>query len=93
MHDGTQQMIVKDNNGNDALTIPLVLAGCMIQFRYSMPTIDQIAALKKYCLTQGHAPWNPLSFSDKVYQQFIDTESYNASSTNLPDDRTVELKK
>jgi hypothetical protein len=96
MHGGTQQMIIKDNNGNDALTIPLNFAGCMIQFRHSIPTIDQIAELKQYCLTQGNAPWNAFSFSDQVTdkfsQQFIDTESYNASSTNLPDDSTVEVR-
>jgi hypothetical protein len=42
-----------------------------------------------------NAPWNPLSFSDQVtdkfYQQVIDTENYNTSSTYLPDTSTVEV--
>jgi hypothetical protein len=33
---GTQQMIVKYNNGSDALTISLDLAGCTIQFGHRM---------------------------------------------------------
>jgi hypothetical protein len=52
-HGGTQQMIVKDNNGSDALTIPLDLAGCMIHFRHRQPTTEEILTLKHYCLTKG----------------------------------------
>jgi hypothetical protein len=52
---------------------------------------------KYYCLTQEDAPWNPSSFSDQVadkfYQQVINTENYNSSSTNLSDTRTVELNR
>jgi hypothetical protein len=47
-HGGTQQMIVKDNNGSDALTIPLDLSGCMIHFRHRQPTIDEIRTPKNY---------------------------------------------
>jgi hypothetical protein len=67
-HGGTQQMIVKDNNGSDALTIPLDLAECMIYFRHRLPTTDEISKPKQYCLTQGCTPWNPSSFSDEVAQ-------------------------
>jgi hypothetical protein len=49
-HDGTQQMIVKDNNGSDAITIPLYLVVCMIHFKHRMSTADEIVTLKKYCL-------------------------------------------
>jgi hypothetical protein len=45
---GTQQMIVKGNNGSDALTIPLDLVGCIIHFRHRLPTTDEIATLKQY---------------------------------------------
>jgi hypothetical protein len=33
-HGGTQKLIVNNNNGSDALKIPLDLAGCMIDFRH-----------------------------------------------------------
>jgi hypothetical protein len=40
-----------------------------------------MSSLKQYCLIHGDTPWNPSSFSDqmadKIYQQVIDTESYN----------------
>jgi hypothetical protein len=55
----TQKMIVKGKNGSDALTIALDLAGCMIHFRHRLPTTDEIATLKQYCLTQGDDPSNP----------------------------------
>jgi hypothetical protein len=45
-----QQVIVKDNNGSDALTIPLYLSGCMIKFRHRLPTTDEIETLKQYFL-------------------------------------------
>jgi hypothetical protein len=80
-HGGTQQMIVKDNNDSDILTIPLDLAGCMVHFKHRLPTADDMSSLQQYCLTHGDTPWNPSSFSDqmadKFYQQVIDTESYN----------------
>jgi hypothetical protein len=83
-HGGTQPMIVKYGNGSVALTIPLDLT------RY-----EDISTLKQQRLTQGYAPCNPSSFSDQVadkfYQQVIDTENYNASSTNIPDTSTVEF--
>jgi hypothetical protein len=94
-HGGTRQMIVKDNKGSDALTIPLDLDGYMINFGHRIPTINEIATLVQYWLTQGDSKWNLLSFSDQVVdkfcQQVIDTEFYNSSSTNLPDDSSVEV--
>jgi hypothetical protein len=76
---GTQQMIVKDNNGSVTLILPLDLTGCMIYFRHRLPTTKQIATLKQYYLSQGDTPWNPSSFfdqiADKFYQQVIDTEN------------------
>ena len=65
-HGGAQQMIVKDSDDSDELTIPLDLDGCMIHFRHRLPNTEEIATLKQYCLTQGDAPWNPSSFSDQV---------------------------
>jgi hypothetical protein len=44
-HSRAQQMKVKDNNGRDALTIPLGLAGCIIHFIHSIHTTDEIAEL------------------------------------------------
>jgi hypothetical protein len=71
-----------------------LLAGRMVYFRYNLPITDEIATTKQFCLTQGDAPWNTSSFSDQVadkfYQQVIDTENYNASSTNLPDTSTAQ---
>jgi hypothetical protein len=80
-HGGAQQMIIKDNNHIDILTIPLDLAGCMVHFKHRLPTADDMSSLEQYCFTHGDTPWNPSSFSDqmadKFYQQVIDTESYN----------------
>ena len=82
-HVGSQQMIEKENDDSDALTLPLGLVGCMIRFRHRLPTTEEVV-LKQHCLTQGDAPWNLSLFSDQVadnfYQQVIDTDSYNASS-------------
>jgi hypothetical protein len=48
-HGGTQQMIVEDKKSNDALTIPLDLAGCVIiHFRHRLSTTDEITSLKQY---------------------------------------------
>ena len=86
-HGGSQQMIIKDRNGSDVLTIPLDLARCMIHFKHRLPTTDEIASPKQYCLTQGDTPWNPSSFTDqmadKFYQQVIDTENYNVLSGSI----------
>jgi hypothetical protein len=82
-HGGTQQMTIKGDSDRDSdvLTIPLDLAGCMVHFKHRLPTAEEIASLKQYCLTQGDVPWNPSSFSDqmadKIYQQVIETENYN----------------
>jgi hypothetical protein len=82
-HGGTQQMTIKGDSGsdNDVLTIPLDLAGCMVHFKHRLPTAEESASLKQYCLTQGDVPWNPSSFSDQIadkfYQQVIETENYN----------------
>jgi hypothetical protein len=63
-------MIIKDNNGSDVLIVPLDLAACMIHFRHRLPTTDKISSLTQYCLTQGYAPKNPLSFSDQNSDKF-----------------------
>jgi hypothetical protein len=80
-HGGAQQMIIIDRNVSDILIIPLDLAGCMVNFKHRLPTVEDMSSLKQYCLTHGDTPWNPSSFTDqmadKFYQQVIDTESYN----------------
>jgi hypothetical protein len=67
----------------------------MDHFRYSLSNTDEITSLKKYFSNQGDATFNPSSFSDQVadtfYQQIIDTENYNTSSTILPDTITVDV--
>jgi hypothetical protein len=63
-HGGAQQMIVKDSNDSDILTIPLDLAGGMVHFKHRLPTAGDISSLKQYCLTHGDALWNLSSFFD-----------------------------
>jgi hypothetical protein len=63
-------MIVKDNNGSDALTIPLDLAGCMIHCRHRLHTNEEISTLNQYCLTQLEVPCNTSSFPDQVTDKF-----------------------
>jgi hypothetical protein len=41
-------MLVKDNNGSDALTILLDLAESMMHFRHRLPTTVEILILKQY---------------------------------------------
>jgi hypothetical protein len=55
---GTQQMTIKGDSDSDSdvLTIPLDLAGCMLYFKHRLPTAEEIASLKQYCLTQGDVP-------------------------------------
>jgi hypothetical protein len=61
-HGGTQQMTRKgdsdsdSDNDSDVLTIPLDLSGCMVHFKHRLPTAEEIASLKQYCLTQGDVP-------------------------------------
>jgi hypothetical protein len=85
-HGGAQQIIMKDNDDVDALTISCLMNDT---FRHRLPITKEIVPLKQNFLAQGDAPWNPSSFSDQVankfYQQVIDTENYNASSKYLPD--------
>ena len=86
-HGGAQQMIKKDRNDSDVLTVPLDLAGCMIHFNTDylllkrLLLLNSIASPKQYCLMQGGTPWNPSSFSDQMAETFsqhvIDTENYN----------------
>jgi hypothetical protein len=64
-------MLIKGNNDSDALTIPLDLAGCTINFRHRLPTTEGTATLKQYCLIQGDAPWNPSPFTDQVADKFL----------------------
>jgi hypothetical protein len=63
-----------------ALTIPSDLARCMVHFKHRLPTAEEIASLKQYCVSHGDTPWNPSSFSDqmadKLYQQVIEAENY-----------------
>jgi hypothetical protein len=42
---GTEEMIVKDNNGSDTLTIALDLAGYVIHIRRILPKTEEIATL------------------------------------------------
>jgi hypothetical protein len=53
----------------------------VVHFRHRLPTAEDIALLKQFCIIQGNTPWNPSAFSDqmadKFYQQVIDTENYN----------------
>jgi hypothetical protein len=68
----------------------------MIHFRHRLISTEEISIIKQYFLTHGDAPWKLSSFSDqfanKFYQQLIDKENHNASSTNHPDTITVEVK-
>jgi hypothetical protein len=48
MHGGIHQMIVNDNNGRDALTIPLDLAGFMMYIRDRVPTTYENTTLKQF---------------------------------------------
>jgi hypothetical protein len=65
-HGGAQQMIVKNSNDSDILTIPLDLAGFMIYFKPRLPSVEGMSSLKQYCLTHGDALWNSSSFSDQM---------------------------
>jgi hypothetical protein len=82
-HGGTQKIEIQDVGSS--FVIPLELAGYMIHFKHRLPTTEEINSLKQYCLTQGHTPWNPSSFSDQVadrfYQQIIDNEQKNSLNT------------
>jgi hypothetical protein len=66
-HGGTQQMIVKDSNDSDVVKVPLDL---LVHFRHRLPTAEDIASLKQYCLAQGDTPWNPSAFSDQMADKF-----------------------
>jgi hypothetical protein len=44
---------------NEAVLIPLELAGFMVHFKHRILTPDEIESLKQYCLTQTDTPWNP----------------------------------
>jgi hypothetical protein len=48
-HGGAQKMTVKYNNDSDTLSIPLKTVVCMINFRHSLPTSDEITTLNQYC--------------------------------------------
>jgi hypothetical protein len=91
-HRGTQKMVIQDVG--ISLVLPLDLAGCMIHFKYRLPTTEEFDLLKQYCLTQGDTPWNPSSFSDQVadnsYQQVIDNEQKN--SLNTKSDHFSDIK-
>jgi hypothetical protein len=70
-HGGAQQMIIKDSNDSDILTIPLDLAGCMVHFKHRLPTVEDMSSLKQYCLTHGDTPWNLSSFIGNISLTFI----------------------
>jgi hypothetical protein len=67
-HGVTQKMEIQD--AVSSLVVPLELAGCMIHFKFRLPTTEVINSLKHYCLTQIDTPWNPSSFSDQVVDKF-----------------------
>jgi hypothetical protein len=73
-------LTISDNNHHDDFTIPLELAGCMVNFEHCLPNKEEFKSLQNYCLPQGHTPWNPSSFSDKVagvfYKQVTDTQKF-----------------
>jgi hypothetical protein len=55
-HGGTQKMVIQDIGSS--LLISLELVGCMIHFKYRLPTTEEVNSLKQYCLTQSDTPWN-----------------------------------
>jgi hypothetical protein len=57
-HARIQQMIVKGNDENDVLTMPLDLTGCIVHFRHQLLTTEEVTSFKQYSMTQGDAPWN-----------------------------------
>jgi hypothetical protein len=65
----------------------------MIHFKHRLPTAEEIAYLKQYCLTQGDVPWNPPSFSDQIadkfYHQVIETENYDIPLGTISKDPPV----
>jgi hypothetical protein len=63
------KMMVKDNNGSDALTIPLDLARCMIHFRHRIPPSDEIIT-SNVIFNKGDATWNSSSIFDQVADKF-----------------------
>ena len=77
IHGGTQHMVIKD--GSESISVPLVLAGCMVHFKHRIPTSEEVGSLKQYCLSQGETPWNPSLFSDQVADKF-----YQQVCLNLP---------
>jgi hypothetical protein len=89
---GTQKMVIQDVGSS--LVVPPELAGCVIHFKHRLRTSEEINSLKQYCLTQGHTPWNPSSFSDQVadkfYQRVIDDEQ--KKSLNTKSDHSSDIK-
>jgi hypothetical protein len=54
MNEGNQQIVMQKDS--QAVLIRLELAGCMVHFKNSISTPDQIESLKKYLLTKDHTP-------------------------------------
>jgi hypothetical protein len=75
-HGGTQQMTIKDGNGNDSdsdvLTIPLDLAVCMVHFKHRLPTAEEIASLQQYKCQRTV----PLSFTFMISNGPMYRDSY-----------------
>jgi hypothetical protein len=94
-HGGTQKMEIQDVDSS--LVVPLELAGCMIHFKYQLPTTEEINSLKQYFLTQGDTPWNPSSFSDQVAYNFINRsliiiDNEQKNSLNTKSDHSSGIK-
>ena len=93
-HGGAQQMVIQDDN--NTVVVPLELAGCMIHFKHRLPTHEELASLKQYCLTQGDTPWKPSSFSeqvaDKYYQQIHDNEEKNSLNTTSDVSSNIKIE-
>jgi hypothetical protein len=93
-HGGTQKMEIQDVGSS--LVVPLELEGCMIHFKYRLPTIEEVNPPKQYYLTQGDTQWNSSSFfdqvADKFYQQVIDNEQKNSLKTKPDHSSDMILK-
>jgi hypothetical protein len=63
-------MTITDSKCHNYITISLELAGCMVHFKYRLPTKEELTSHKQYCLTQGDTPWTPTSFSGQVADVF-----------------------
>jgi hypothetical protein len=93
-HGRIQKMEIQDVGSS--LVVPLELTGCMIHFKHRLSTTEEINSLKQYCWTYGDIPWNPLSFSDQVadqfYQQVIEYEQKNSLNTKFDHSYNIKVE-